>query len=66
MFIGIELVKNKKTKEPAVAEAKRVVLELRKNYRILITVDGPLCNVIKFKPPICFAKKGCQSSLQVT
>ncbi len=48
-FLGIELVNNRETKEPAAIEAKYVVNRLKENY-ILAGVDGPYHNVIKLRP----------------
>lgn len=53
LMIGIELVRDRQTLEPATAEAKECILLCRKNF-VLLSVDGPLNNVIKIKPPTCF------------
>jgi 4-aminobutyrate aminotransferase-like enzyme len=55
LFIGIELVRDRKTLEPATQETHDVV-EKMKERRILLSVDGPLHNVIKFKPPMVFSR----------
>ena len=54
LFLGIELVKNHETLEPAETEATYVVNELRIQHKILLSTDGPFHNVLKFKPPLCF------------
>ncbi|KAK2703832.1 ethanolamine-phosphate phospho-lyase-like [Artemia franciscana] len=54
MFIGIELVKDRSTKEPATAEAKHAITRA-KQEKVLLSVDGPNENVIKFKPPMVFS-----------
>ena len=46
LFLGIELVKNRDTLEPAIYEAKEIVREMLKN-NFLLSIDGPLKNVIK-------------------
>ena len=56
MFLGIELVRNRGTLEPATAEASRVVNRMRERG-ILAGTDGPYHNVIKLRPPLCFTKK---------
>jgi 4-aminobutyrate aminotransferase-like enzyme/Ser/Thr protein kinase RdoA (MazF antagonist) len=56
LFIGIELVKNKKTLEPASEEAARIVNSMR-DKGILLSTDGPDENVIKIKPPLVFDEK---------
>lgn len=55
LFIGVELVKDLTTKEPATEEAKAVVNKAKEKF-VLISADGPDSNVIKIKPPMCFAK----------
>jgi 4-aminobutyrate aminotransferase-like enzyme/Ser/Thr protein kinase RdoA (MazF antagonist) len=55
LFIGVELVRNRETLEPADAEATQVV-EGMKNRGILLSTDGPFHNVIKIKPPLVFSK----------
>jgi 4-aminobutyrate aminotransferase-like enzyme len=55
LFIGIELVENRETLEPAKDKAYDIV-ERMKEQGILASVDGPLYNVIKIKPPLVFSK----------
>ena len=54
MFIGVDLVKDRKTREPATAEAEHVITRL-KQERILFSADGPNRNVLKFKSPMVFS-----------
>ncbi len=54
LFIGIELVRNRETLEPAAEEADYVINRLQE-HGILLSTDGPLHNVLKFKPPILFS-----------
>jgi 4-aminobutyrate aminotransferase-like enzyme len=51
LFIGVEMVKDPETKEPASAEAKRIVEEAWKRGVILACASA-LPNVIKIKPPL--------------
>ena len=53
LFIGIELVRDRQTLEPAAVEATYIV-ERMKEQGILLSIDGPLHNVLKLKPPIVF------------
>ncbi|MBT3313527.1 MAG: aminotransferase class III-fold pyridoxal phosphate-dependent enzyme [Anaerolineae bacterium] len=53
LFLGIELVRDRATLEPAPAETHRIVEEMR-NRQILLSVDGPMHNIVKIKPPIVF------------
>ncbi len=55
LFLGIELVRDCATLEPASVEASRVVNRLRERG-ILAGTDGPYHNVIKLRPPLCFTK----------
>ena len=52
-FLGVELVRNRETLEPAAEEAHLVVNAMRQR-RILFGTDGPLHNVLKIRPPMPF------------
>ena len=56
LFLGVELVRDRATLEPASTEASRVVNKLRERG-ILTGTDGPHHNVIKLRPPLCFTKE---------
>jgi 4-aminobutyrate aminotransferase-like enzyme len=56
LFLGLELVTDKKSKAPNTVLASFVKEELKKKG-ILVGTDGPDVNVIKIKPPICFTKE---------
>jgi len=51
LMIGVELVKDKKTKEPAADEAKRV-RALCREKGVLVGLGGTLANVIRIQPPL--------------
>ena len=53
LFIGVELVRDRVTLEPATEEASDVVNRLREEG-ILIGTDGPHHNVLKIRPPMPF------------
>jgi 4-aminobutyrate aminotransferase-like enzyme/Ser/Thr protein kinase RdoA (MazF antagonist) len=55
MFLGIELVRDRRTLEPAAPEAAYTI-ERMKDHGILVSTDGPLHNVIKIKPPLVFSE----------
>jgi len=55
LFIGIELVLDRETLEPA-EELAYDIAERMKEEGILVSVDGPLYNVLKIKPPLVFTK----------
>ncbi len=56
LFLGIEIVKDRKSKEHDTYLAHHIKNELR-NKNILISTDGPYDSVIKTKPPMCFSKE---------
>ena len=56
LFLGIELIKDQKTLEPAAIEADLLVNEM-KEKGILLSTDGPDHNVIKIKPPMVFNRE---------
>jgi 4-aminobutyrate aminotransferase-like enzyme/Ser/Thr protein kinase RdoA (MazF antagonist) len=53
MFLGVELVRDRETREPAPAHAGYVAERMR-DHRILLSTDGPDANVLKIKPPLAF------------
>jgi 4-aminobutyrate aminotransferase-like enzyme/Ser/Thr protein kinase RdoA (MazF antagonist) len=53
-FLGAELVRDRKTLEPATAEAEFIVNQMR-HYGVLLGTDGPSHNVIKIRPPLPFS-----------
>ena len=55
LFLGIELVRDPESLEPADKEADQIVNSM-KEKGILISTDGPDHNVLKIKPPLVFAK----------
>jgi 4-aminobutyrate aminotransferase-like enzyme len=56
LFIGVELVKDRETLEPAAWEASYII-ERMKAHGILLSTDGPLHNVLKLKPPLVFTEE---------
>ncbi|KAK6633959.1 hypothetical protein RUM44_004566 [Polyplax serrata] len=63
LFLGIELVTNRITREPA-TEIASYVLSRMKNRKILVSADGPDSNVLKLKPPMIFTKKNVSHFLE--
>jgi 4-aminobutyrate aminotransferase-like enzyme len=53
LFFGLELVRDRKTLEPATEEAGMISNHMR-NQGVLISTDGPHDNVLKIKPPMAF------------
>ncbi|MCV6576229.1 MAG: aminotransferase class III-fold pyridoxal phosphate-dependent enzyme, partial [Cohaesibacter sp.] len=62
LFIGVELVKDHETLDPATKQAAQITNILRDNS-ILMSTDGPLDNVLKIKPPIIHSKDHAQEVL---
>jgi 4-aminobutyrate aminotransferase-like enzyme len=56
LLVGLELVRDRKTLEPAAAETKRVVNRMR-DLGVLTATEGPHGNVLKLRPPICFTRE---------
>jgi 4-aminobutyrate aminotransferase-like enzyme len=63
LFIGVELVQNRETLVPAKEETKYVVERLRE-LGLLISLDGPLHNVLKIKPPLVFTTKNADQLVE--
>jgi 4-aminobutyrate aminotransferase-like enzyme len=55
LFLGVELVRDRQSLEPAATEAAFVVNRLREDG-VLAGTDGPFHNVIKIRPPMPFAE----------
>jgi 4-aminobutyrate aminotransferase-like enzyme len=55
MFIGVELVRDRTTREPATAETAELIERVR-NEGILLSAEGPHHNVLKIKPPLPFGE----------
>ncbi len=55
LMLGVELVRDRETKEPASTETVRL-LELAKERGLLIGKGGLMGNVLRIKPPMCLTK----------
>lgn len=64
LFIGIELVSDRETRVPDAARTAEVVEQARQR-KILLSVDGPLHNVVKIKPPLVFSQSDAHDFLLV-
>ncbi|PAA61684.1 hypothetical protein BOX15_Mlig027304g1 [Macrostomum lignano] len=54
MFLGIDMVLCRRTRQPAGQAAETVLWRLRSEH-IIMSLDGPHENILKFKPPMCFS-----------
>jgi 4-aminobutyrate aminotransferase-like enzyme len=52
---GVELVRDRRTKEPATAETTRL-LNLLRDEGVLVGGEGKHGNVLKIRPPIVFTR----------
>lgn len=65
LFLGLEFVKDRQSKEPFAAAASHVVNDLRRR-KILISATGPGANVLKIRPPLVFAREHADIFLDAT
>jgi 4-aminobutyrate aminotransferase-like enzyme len=63
LFIGIELVRDRETLEPADREL-HAIIEAMKTDGILLSSEGPHHNVLKIKPPLVISKEDCEFFLE--
>ncbi|MCC6555078.1 MAG: aminotransferase class III-fold pyridoxal phosphate-dependent enzyme, partial [Polyangiaceae bacterium] len=56
LFAGVELVRDRSTREPATAETARVVNLMREDG-VLVSSSGPHGNVLKIRPPLPFQRE---------
>jgi 4-aminobutyrate aminotransferase-like enzyme len=64
LFIGVELVRDRGTMDPA-AEAAADLINRVKDRGILLSTDGPLHNVLKIKPPMVITDEDMDMVLRV-
>lgn len=63
LFVGIELVQDRKERIPDKKAAHWVVNRMKQLHRVLVSSDGPNDNVIKLKPPMCFNRENADEFL---
>jgi 4-aminobutyrate aminotransferase-like enzyme len=56
LYIGVELVRDRKSKTPARDTATRIVDMLR-DRNVLVGIAGPYGNVLKIRPPLSFGRE---------
>jgi len=56
LFLGVELVRDRASLEPATEEAAYVANRLRERG-VLTGIDGPFDNVLKLRPPLVFSEE---------
>jgi len=55
MFFGVEMVTERRTREPATARTKAIINAMRERG-VLISRIGPKDNILKIRPPMCFSR----------
>ena len=64
LFLGVEIVANRDTKEPATVLADYMVSRF-KEEKILMSTEGKYGNVLKFKPPMVFSTENAERFVQI-
>ena len=64
LMIGVELVADRKTKEPATKQTADL-LERAKDLGLLLGKGGFFGNVLRIKPPMCITASDCDFLLQI-
>jgi len=64
LFLGIELVEDRRTRTPAPALAARLVRRMA-THGVLMSTDGPQANVIKIKPPMVLNEQDIDMTLRL-
>lgn len=62
LFLGVELVLDRKTKKPATGQAEYVKNRMR-SKRVLLGLEGPYDNVLKIRPPLSFDEAAAEHLL---
>ncbi len=65
LMIGIELVKNRKTKEPATKETSDICLNRALKRGVLFVTSGWNGNVIRFAPPLTVKQEHIDKAIEV-
>ncbi|MBT3226056.1 MAG: aminotransferase class III-fold pyridoxal phosphate-dependent enzyme [Deltaproteobacteria bacterium] len=63
LFLGIELVHDRKSKEPA-NDITRLVPDAMKNAGVLMGATGRFGNVLKIRPPLIFSKENVDQTIE--
>jgi 4-aminobutyrate aminotransferase-like enzyme/Ser/Thr protein kinase RdoA (MazF antagonist) len=64
LYLGVEFVRNRETREPA-ADVLAKVIESARGDGVLLSSDGPQRNVMKIKPPMCWTRADADYCLGV-
>ncbi|KAA3608655.1 MAG: aminotransferase class III-fold pyridoxal phosphate-dependent enzyme [Planctomycetota bacterium] len=64
LFLGVEFVQDRTTREPA-ADHLHPVIQKARELGVLLSSDGPHHNVLKLKPPMTFGRNEADLCLEV-
>jgi alanine-glyoxylate transaminase/(R)-3-amino-2-methylpropionate-pyruvate transaminase len=64
LMLGCELVKDRTSKEPADAEAGRIV-EFARDNGVIIGKGGAMGNMLRINPPLCIQKEDVDFVIEV-
>lgn len=64
LFLGVELVRDRETLEPATKEAEYMMNRMRE-HGVLLGTDGPYHNVLKIRPPMPFDEENADFLVDV-
>src|SRR5881394_561665 len=64
LMIGVELVADRNTKEPATKQTAEI-MERTKNLGLLLGKGGLNGNILRIKPPMCITAADCDFLLKV-
>ncbi len=64
LFIGVELVEDRVTKQPATEKTGQLV-EFFKEQQVLLSTEGRFYNILKIKPPLAFSQADADKFIQV-
>lgn len=62
LFLGLDIVADRATKAPAKLQA-RAIRERLKQLGVLAATTGPLGNIVKIRPPLCFTLQDAEECL---
>ncbi|WOH39274.1 aminotransferase class III-fold pyridoxal phosphate-dependent enzyme [Thalassotalea fonticola] len=64
LFIGVELVEDRISKQPATDKTSWLVEYFKQNH-ILLSTEGPFYNILKIKPPLAFNRADADKFIAV-
>lgn len=64
LFIGVDLMLDRTSLEPAPEETSELCARLKDEHRILTSIDGPHDNVLVIKPPMPFSRADADTLIE--